>query len=1150
MVLPELKRAAQGPLRLLLGVLAILCLGAPAQLARGAGPWISEVFFNPPESFDAPNEYIEFRGTPNSTLPLGTYFVSIEGNAGGNPGTILNVFDLSGRTIGGNGFLVLLQNSNSYTAHAHASVAVNTLGPGWGHGANSTIGHRGENSSSTDLENPSITYLLIQSSLAPANDADIDADNDGVPENPIFSTWTVIDGVGILDNTGLGDVAYGPINFRRNAAATVMPGSTVVAINFTPNYVGRSGNTTGWAAGAWVVSENIGGTAPAFSLGPSASTVPASFAGRQLNHIGAPNFGAAQIAGIVVTHSSGSTTVAEGGGTDSYTIALNANPNGAVQLLVSAGDGQVEVSIDNGATFAASRTITLNSTAARTIVVRAVDDTLIEMGDVRARIVHSLSSSTSSVYPPGTLAPGVEVRVTDNEFVLLSELKVNPPGTSEAPHEFIEIRGTPGGQLRNVYVVVLEGDAGADPGTSTMVVDLSGATMGSSGLLLIAAPGHSYSFPASTTTFFDDQLATLGGALGNGSISFFLLSSPEPIPEGEDLDGGDNGVLEELHPDHRLIDAVAWGDGDTNDVLYGGVILAQREGTPDAATRIPGNLTPLSAGAWFCGDLAGNDPATLTYHGRDISTNFPSGTPLSPGIPNNTAPTVTPIAPLSGVIGDPTNPRIAFTVNDAESGAAELTVSLTSSNDLVVPDANLTLTSGAIGQYTLTINPIGVGYSTIYLRVSDGRVTNTIEIPYAASAMGRPGGVFHTGTADASAAMPIDADLMWVGDDENQIIRIYRRNLSGAPLAEFNMTPFLGLTDIENGRPREVDIEAATRVGNRIFWLGAHSHANIAEARTNRSRLFGTDISGSGAGSTLTYVGRYDYLKLDLVNWDVNNGHGKGANYYGLAGSTTEGVDPKTPEGFNLEGLAMAPGSSTTAYIGVRAPIVPATNRTHALLVPVVNFTTVAVGNGPPGSAQFGAPIELDMFGRGFRSIEWNGFAYLIVAGTPYDNTGPYPRDFRLFTWSGNPAEQPEERAADLTDMNPEAIVELPAAPFSPTDQIQIISDNGRRIWYNDDIQGKFLPEVNFKKFRSDRVTLGDMVKSAPYIISNVVSEAGVRLTWRSRVNDMYRVQYKSALHMTWFDAPGDTLATHTTTTRFHALPPDSQRFYRVIALP
>src|SRR5688500_7592880 len=493
------------------------------------------------------------------------------------------------------------------------------------------------------------------------------------------------------------------------------------------------------------------------------------------------------------------------------------------------------------------------------------------MADATSRIVHSLSSSTSGVFPPGTLTPSVDVMVNDNEFVLLSELKVNPPGTNEAPHEFIEIRGTPGGQLRGIYVVVIEGDAGADPGTATMVVDLTGATIGSGGLLLIAAPGHSYSIPANTTVLLDSQLGIVDGALGNGSISFFLLSSPELIPEGEDLDGGDNGVLEELADGHRLIDAVAWSDGDTNDVLYGGVVLSQSNGTPDAATRISGNLTPLSPSAWFCGDLAGNDPATLAYHSRNTSTNFPSGTPLSPGIGNNTAPSVTPIAPLSGVIGDPTNPQIIFTIGDAETGLSGLVLSITSSNQLVLPDANLVLTAGAAGQYTLTINPIGVGYSHIYLRVSDGAVTNTIEIPYAASAMGRPGGVFHTATADASAAIPIDSELMWVGDDESKILRMYRRNVSGLPIAQFNMTPFLGLTDIENNRPREVDIEGATRVGNRIFWIGAHSHANIAEGRTNRSRLFATDTAGSGAASTLSYAGRYDFLKLDLVNWDMNN---------------------------------------------------------------------------------------------------------------------------------------------------------------------------------------------------------------------------------------------------------------------------------------
>jgi hypothetical protein len=1110
-----------------------------------AGPWISEILFNPPGGTDAPHEYVEIRGSPNSTLAQGTYLVSIEGNTNGNTGTIQNVFDLSGRTMGGNGFLVLVQNSNSYSVHPHCMLVANTNGPGWGNGASSTVGHRGR-AGKTDIENASISFLLLQSSLAPATALDIDEDDDGVPENPIYATWTILDGVGILDNDGLGDIGYGLINFRRNPAAVAS--GTIVPVGFTADYVARSGSTTGWAALDWVAGGSIAGTGPNWVLGSSGNTAPSNFAGRGLNHIGAPNFGAAVVPGIVVTQTGGNTAVGEGGATDSYTIALNTAPSGTVNILVSASDGQVQVSIDGGASYGASRTISLNSTAPQTIMIRAVEDNVIEMTGHTGRVVHSVSSSSSAIYPPGTLAPAITAAITDNEFVVLSELKVNPPGAEDAPYEFIEIRGSPGAQLQNIYVVVLEGDAGADPGTATMVVDLSGVTLGSNGLLLIAAPGHPYAVPAGTRTVLDSQLSSVGGALDNGSISFFLVSSPAPIPEGEDLDGGDNGVLEDLPAGTVLIDAVAWTDGDVGDVLYGGVVLAQSEGTPDAATRFSTDLTRLSAAAWFCGDLNGSDPATLAYHPRNVSSNFPGGTPLSPGVLNNTAPSVTPIAAICGTIGDPTNPQIVFTINDAESGTSGLTISVTSSNQLVVPDGNLVVTAGAGGQRTLTINPIGVGYSTIYLRVSDGIATNVVEIPYAASEMGRPGGVFHIGTADASAAMPIDSSLMWVGDDENQIIRIYNRNASGLPIAAFNMTPFLGLTDIEGGRPREVDIEAATRVGNRIFWIGAHSHANIAEGRTNRSRLFATDTAGSGAASTLSYVGRYDYLKLDLVNWDVSNGHGKGANYYGLAESTSEGVDPKTPMGFNIEGLCMAPGSSTVGYIALRAPIIPATNRTHALIVPVLNFTTVAVGTGPPGSAQFGTPIELDLFGRGFRSIEWNGFEYLIVAGTPYDNTGAYPRDFRLFTWSGNPADQPRERGADLTGMNPEAIVELPNAPLQPADQIQIISDNGRRLWYGDDIQAKFLPEMNFKKFRSDRVTLGPVVKSAPYILSNIVSQAGITVVWRSRQNDTYRLQYKPTLGAaSWTDVAGDVTATGPVSTKFHALAPGTQRFYRVM---
>ncbi len=43
--------------------------------------FINEIMFNP-DGADAPNEYLEFRGTPGAVLPVGTYFVGIEGDPG------------------------------------------------------------------------------------------------------------------------------------------------------------------------------------------------------------------------------------------------------------------------------------------------------------------------------------------------------------------------------------------------------------------------------------------------------------------------------------------------------------------------------------------------------------------------------------------------------------------------------------------------------------------------------------------------------------------------------------------------------------------------------------------------------------------------------------------------------------------------------------------------------------------------------------------------------------------------------------------------------------------------------------------------------------------------------------------------------------
>ncbi|HKQ38603.1 MAG TPA: hypothetical protein VJ063_11035 [Verrucomicrobiae bacterium] len=1113
---------------------------------------ISEVLFNPPGT-DTPNEYIELRSLPGYVLPEGTFFVAVDGDlsADSNPGSIENVFDLSGRKFSTNGFMILLQKGNIYTVNPSATVFANTgSGAGWGSGSSSSIGHRGA-SGKTELDNASVTFFLIQTRFTPEPRDDIDANNDGVPDGS-YLNWTVLDSVGVLDASGPGDFAYGAINYRRNTPPGNQAGALglVVSIGFTPTYVGRAANTTGSAAADWVAADNLTGTAPNWTLPDATKTEPSTFATRALNHIGFRNFGAPQLRGLIITLSDGSTGVSEGNATDSYSVGLNAVPFGSANVVVqvTAPPG-IQVSSD-GATFFSSRSLTFNSMTPQTITVRALDDNLVD-GSVYVRnITHDIvSSGDATLFPVGLPLAPTPVQVTENDFVLLNEIKVNPPSSNDAPYEFVEIRGPPGALLTNVQFLALEGDDGGDPGTAEFVMDLSSQQLGVNGLLLLAAPGYNYSVSPGTTVVSVPAFGSPGGALGNGSASFLLIAARGTIPIGIDLDHGNNGLLEGLPIGTTILDAVGWRDSNTNDVIYGGVMLADGD-APDAAARFPNNNTPSSAAAWFFGDLAGTNGSSLDFDLEHVSPNFPVGASLSPGDRNSVGAYFTAIQPISGAIGDPTNPKVYFAVGGF---SGPVTITATSTNPTVVPNANLVLTPLGNGQYSLALDPVGIGYSLINLEGADGFATARTSFRYAASELGNANTRYHFWVSDASTAVPIDSDYMFVGDDENEVIRIYRRKESGPPVAGFDISPYLGLTDFENGKPREVDIECSTRVGNRIFWMGAHSHANITENRTNRSRIFSTDVSGSGAASRLTYVGRYDYLKLDLVNWDINNGHGKGANYYGLSASTTEGVNPKAPDGsgFNIEGLTMAPFDANVAYVAFRAPLVPTNSRTHALIVPVLNFAALGASPAAPaGSAIFGTPIELDLFDRGIRSIECIGANYLIVAGIPGDFPGDYPKNFKLFTWTGNPADAPQERAADLRGMNPEGIIELAQPPWGPGSSMHILSDNGRKFWYGDDIQAKSLTVRNFKKFRSDIVTLGPVVKSMPHIISVDFRGGIVTIVWRGIVGDQYRILYKSAFSdPVWTALPGDVTATSPYSSKSDFNPLGRQRFYKVQVL-
>ncbi len=255
--------------------------------------FISELFLNPPGT-DAPNEYIELRGTPNATIPAGTYFVGVEGDASGL-GDVQNIFNLSGLTFGSNGFLVLLQKDSLYTPASGSAVYTNSgTGAGWGSGSSSSVGHSGD-AGATDIENASATYMIIRAAVAPTLTDDIDTvggtQGDGTPDGAIFASWTIQDSVGVLDNSAAGDFAYGAINFINNTGGGVAISGTTVPVAFTAGFLARLGSATGSAAADWVGADIATGTAPIFAL--SANSSQPQLAGAAINNIGAANsFGA------------------------------------------------------------------------------------------------------------------------------------------------------------------------------------------------------------------------------------------------------------------------------------------------------------------------------------------------------------------------------------------------------------------------------------------------------------------------------------------------------------------------------------------------------------------------------------------------------------------------------------------------------------------------------------------------------------------------------------------------------------------------------------------------------------------------------------------------------------------------------------------
>jgi len=285
--------------------------------------------------------------------------------------------------------------------------------------------------------------------------------------------------------------------------------------------------------------------------------------------------------------------------------------------------------------------------------------------------------------------------------------------------------------------------------------------------------------------------------------------------------------------------------------------------------------------------------------------------------------------------------------------------------------------------------------------------------------------VVFEGTCDASGAVPLDARRFAVADDENNVIRIYDAERGGPPVFSVDLSPELDLGGERTKKRKkkqsndesapEVDLEAATRLGDRAVWISSHARSKKGKIKDERLRFFATTLPTAGAEVTLTSPAIGTFL-ADLI------ADPRFASL-GLAAAAERG--PEETGGLNLEGLTATPEGEL--LIGFRNPVPGG----RALLVPVLEPERVLRGE----PARFGEPLLLDLGGLSVRGLShWRG-RYLIAAGH-------YASSDRstLFEWRGPGAEPRELRGAVPPGFNAEAL-------FTPEerDDVLLLSDDGAR---------------------------------------------------------------------------------------------------------
>lgn len=326
---------------------------------------------------------------------------------------------------------------------------------------------------------------------------------------------------------------------------------------------------------------------------------------------------------------------------------------------------------------------------------------------------------------------------------------------------------------------------------------------------------------------------------------------------------------------------------------------------------------------------------------------------------------------------------------------------------------------------------IGLGLTAL-TSIAGARVFGAHEVKSTAE---------YFGTCDASAAVALDAHRFLLASDEDSKLRLYDLREPGPPQQVFNLAPGLEL----DSKSPETDLEAAVRVGERVYWIGSHGRNLNGKERASRQRFFATRLDRTDNGFDVRLEGRpYKDLLLDLE---------ADPRLLRFRLSAASQKAPKDSGGLAIEGLCDTPDGHL--LIGFRNPV----REGRALVVPLLNPDRVIAGD----RARLGDPLTLDLGGLGVRDFVRDGTRYIVIGG-PYGSGGK----FRFYEWGGPGTKPTVLDWKAPKKWSPEGLVLFPEAW---PERIFVISDDGTREV--DGCECKFLPDPAKRRFRAGWIKTG-----------------------------------------------------------------------------